>query len=113
VEVESEIVSTKKKRQRERRYYLSSLDFEAARFEGIVRKHWSIENQCHWVLDVTFREDANRTRKNNAPKNFSTLLRMVLNILKTDQSRKGSLPFKRREAALDLNYRESILFSQT
>jgi len=38
---------------------------------------------------------------------------MVLNILKTDQTRKGSLPFKRREAALDQNYRESILFSQT
>ena len=113
VEVESEVISTKKKRQRERRYYLSSLDVEAVRFEEIIRKHWSIENQCHWVLDVTFREDANRTRRKNAPKNFSTLLRMALNILKTDQTRKGSLPFKRREAALDLNYRESILFSQT
>ena len=70
VEVESEVISTKKKRQRERRYYLSSLDVEAVRFEEIIRKHWSIENQCHWVLDVTFREDANRTRRKNAPKNF-------------------------------------------
>lgn len=113
VEVDSEVIATKKKRQPERRYYLSSLEVDAQRFEEIVRKHWSIENQCHWVLDVTFREDANRTRKKNAPKNFSTLLRMALNILKTEPTRKGSLPFKRREAALDVNYRESILFSRT
>lgn len=113
VEVDSEVITTKKKRHPDRRYYLSSLEVDAKRFEQIVRKHWSIENQCHWVLDVTFREDANRTRKENAPKNFSTLLRMALNVLKTDQTRKGSLPFKRREAALDPCYRESLLFPRT
>ena len=43
---------------------------------------------------------------------FTALLRIVLNILKTDQSRKGRLPFKRREAALDPTYRETLLLSR-
>lgn len=113
VETESEFVSTDKKRKTERRYYISSLESDAKEFHDIVRKHWSIENQCHWVIDVTFKEDANRTRIENAPKNFSTLLRMALNILKMDSSLKGSIPYKRREALLDHTYREKLLFSRT
>ncbi|GAH11061.1 unnamed protein product, partial [marine sediment metagenome] len=81
-------------------------------FQKMIRQHWSIENNCHWVLDVIFREDANQTRKNNAPKNFGTLLRIVLNILKQDTSLKGSLAKKRRHAALDVVYREVLLFSR-
>ncbi len=111
VVVESETTEqlTGKKRKRERRYYLSSLEADAVRFEHLIRSHWSIENQCHWVLDVVFREDHNRIRRGNAPKNFSTLLRIVLNLLKTEETLKGSLAKKRRHALLDTNYREKLL----
>ncbi len=109
VESDTEELTTGKRRKKERRYYLSSLKAEAARFHDIIRRHWSIENQCHWVLDVVFREDANRTRKANAPKNFGSLLRIALNILKLDTSLKGSLPKKRRHAAHDFEYRERLL----
>ena len=109
VESEGTVISTGKQRKRERRYYLSSLEATAEEFGRIIRTHWSIENQCHWVLDVVFREDANRTRKGHAPKNFSTLLRIALNLLKEDKSLKGSLSKKRRHALLDLAYREKLL----
>lgn len=109
VESDTLELTTGKQRKKERRYYLSSHRAEAKKFYRIIRRHWSIENQCHWVLDVVFREDANRTRKANAPKNFGTLLRIVLNILKSDTSLKGSLAKKRRHAAHDISYRELIL----
>lgn len=109
VETETTELPTGKKRKRERRYYLSSLEADAERFGQLIRRHWSIENQCHWILDVVFGEDHNRIRRKNAPKNFATLLRVVLNILKTDDTLKGSLPKKRRHALLDTNYRETLL----
>ncbi len=112
IETQTTIISTGKQRKRERRYYLSSLEVRAENFQKMIRQHWSIENNCHWVLDVIFREDANQTRKDNAPKNFGTLLRIVLNILKQDTSLKGSLAKKRRHAALDVTYREVLLFSR-
>lgn len=109
VECETTELSTGKKRKRERRYYLSSLEADAARFGYLIRSHWGIENQCHWVLDVVFREDHNRIRRGNAPKNFSTLLRIALNLLKSDEALKGSLTKKRRHALLDNTYREKLL----
>jgi predicted transposase YbfD/YdcC len=109
VENDTEIISTGKKRGREKRYYISSLKADAQLFHDIIKKHWSIENQCHWVLDVTFKEDYNRTRVKHAPKNLSTLTRIVHNILKSDTSFKGSLPKKRREAAFNISYREELL----
>ena len=112
VETRTTIIATGKRRKRERRYYLSSLEVKADEFQKIIRKHWSIENNCHWVLDVVFREDANQTRKGNAPKNFGTLLRIVLNILKQDTILTGSLAKKRRHAAHDIDYREALLFSR-
>ena len=112
VETHTTVIATGKQRKRERRYYLSSLEVKAEEFQKIIRKHWSIENNCHWVLDVVFREDSNQTRKGNAPKNFGTLLRIVLNILKQDTRVTGSLAKKRRHAAHDIDYREALLFSR-
>jgi predicted transposase YbfD/YdcC len=109
VECQTTELSGGKQRKTERRYYLSSLQASAEQFQEIIRSHWSIENQCHWVLDVVFGEDHNRIRKNNAPKNFATLLRIVLNILKLDDTLKGSLAKKRRHALLDTTYREKLL----
>jgi predicted transposase YbfD/YdcC len=49
----------------------------------IVRSHWAIENQLHWVLDVTFDEDGSRTRKDNAPENLAILRRFAINIIRS------------------------------
>jgi predicted transposase YbfD/YdcC len=52
------------------------------KFAAIVKGHWAIENELHWQLDVTFREDHCRIRKGNADANSSILRRIALMLLK-------------------------------
>jgi len=63
----------------ETRYYISSLPNDAQKLGESVRSHWGIENSLHWVLDVGFREDDCRIRKDNAPPNFAILRHISLN----------------------------------
>jgi predicted transposase YbfD/YdcC len=62
------------------RYFLLSKYIPAKRLLLTVRSHWGIENQLHWVLDVIFNEDGNRSRKDNAPENLAILRRLSLNL---------------------------------
>jgi len=64
------------------RYFILSKYVSAKRLLAIVRSHWSVENQMHWVLDVVFAEDANRARKDAAPENLAVLRRLALNLLR-------------------------------
>ena len=50
-----------------------------------IRRPWAIENSLHWVLDVTFDEDAARNRADNGPENLVILRRLTLNMLRTAQ----------------------------
>jgi predicted transposase YbfD/YdcC len=77
------------------RYYISSLAVEVKQFARAVRGHWSIENACHWSLDMTFREDELRTRERQLRENFAWLNRFVLSLLKQHPGRQ-SLVMKRR-----------------
>ena len=86
--------------EQETAYYISSLAPNARQILDATRQHWGVENSLHWVLDVTFREDEARIRKENGPQNFAALRHIALNILKQDAS-KGSLKQKRYRAALD------------
>ena len=65
------------------------------RFAHAVRSHWGIENSCHWVLDVTYREDDSRMREKNLRENFARLNRLTLSLLKQNPGRE-SLAMKRR-----------------
>ena len=71
----------------ERRFYISSLPANAKLISKAIREHWSVENKLHWVLDVTFREDDSRVRKDNSPENMSLIRRWTLNMLKTAQNK--------------------------
>lgn len=64
------------------RYYLLSKYIPAKKLLRVVRSHWSIENQLHWVLDVVFDEDGNRSRKDNAPENLAILRRLAINLIR-------------------------------
>jgi predicted transposase YbfD/YdcC len=94
--------------EQETAYYISSLPPNARQLLEATRQHWGIENSLHWVLDVTFREDASRVRKDNSAQNFAALRRLALNILKQDTT-KGSLKQKRYRAALDDSFLLQLL----
>jgi len=92
----------------EQRYYLLNQVLDAATVNELVRGHWGIENQVHWVLDVTFHEDASRIRTGDAPQNMGVLRHIALNLLRQEPS-KGSLKTKRFRAALNDDYLSKVL----
>ncbi len=73
------------------------------------RSHWSIENKLHWVLDMAFREDESRARKDNSAENFNVLRQIALNILKSEHSFKGSITDKQFKCLLDSSYLDKIV----
>jgi len=79
------------------RYFILSRPPQVKQFATAVRGHWSIENSLHWTLDMTFREDESRIRKDHGPENFATLRRTALGLIKQDKS-KGSVKKKRKRA---------------
>jgi predicted transposase YbfD/YdcC/predicted DNA-binding protein (UPF0251 family) len=96
----------------EQRYYILSKKLSAKRFAEAVRSHWSIENQLHWQLDVTFQEDQSRLRRGHADANFSILRRTALSLLKNNHTLKVGVKNKRLAAGWDDSYLEQILFGQ-
>ena len=88
----------------ERRYYLSSLGPNAERFARAVRGHWSVENACHWSLDVSLGEDQSRVRAGHAAQNLGTLRRLALNLLKSEKTKKRGIKGKQRNASWDHSY---------
>jgi predicted transposase YbfD/YdcC len=95
----------------EQRFYLSSLPPEAPQFAQAVRKHWGIENQLHWTLDVTFREDQSRLRTGHGAENFAVLRHIALNLLRQEPSPK-SMPRKRLACALNPDYLLKVLLGE-
>jgi predicted transposase YbfD/YdcC len=94
------------------RYYILSKKLSAKRFAATVRSHWSIENNLHWQLDVTFQEDQSRLRRGHADANFSILRRTALSLLKNNHSLKVGIKNKRLAAGWDDAYLEQVLFGQ-
>jgi predicted transposase YbfD/YdcC len=94
----------------ERHYYLGSLKCLIAReLLSLIRGHWSIENKVHWSLDVSFREDDCRIRKGHAAENYSRLRRLVINLLKKDNTHKVGLKGKSKACSWDHDYLLKIL----
>lgn len=76
---------------------------------GAVRSHWGVENSLHWVLDVAFREDISRIRKDFGAENFAILRHISLNLLKHEASLKKGIKAKRLKAGWDLDYFLKVL----
>ena len=95
----------------ERAYYIGSQGIKSAEsFAKAARDHWGIENSLHWVLDITFREDDCRVRKDHAPHNFAALRKFALALLRKDtRFPKRSLRSRRKTAERLPDYRASLL----
>ena len=91
------------------RYYISSLTPSAQQALSIVRTHWSIENEVHWVLDVAFREDDCRVRIGHGAQNFAILRHLALNLLKRESSVKVGIKTKRHKAGWSTDYLRKVL----
>ena len=86
------------------RYYISSLDGQAARLLDATRHHWGVENDLHWTLDVAFREDESRARIGHSAENLAVLRHMALNVLKQEKTAKVGIKTKRLKAGWDETY---------
>jgi predicted transposase YbfD/YdcC len=94
------------------RYYISSLEVDVKQFARAVRGHWSIENGCHWVLDMTFREDESRIREPHLRQNFAWLNRFALSLLKQHPGRQ-SLVMKRRSCGWSDDFLMEVVTGST
>ncbi|MDP8967532.1 MAG: ISAs1 family transposase [Actinomycetota bacterium] len=94
------------------RYFLSSCGDDPAVLARAIRRHWSVENALHWVLDVTFREDDSRVRDRTAARNFALLRKIALNLVARDRSGRTSLRGRRKRAAWNDDYMLQIIANQ-
>lgn len=97
--------------QKENRYYISSLPPDAQLLARTIRGHWSIENKCHWVLDVVFNEDQSLITDGYAPENLRTVNLLVGKILKEEKSCKKGIKAKQFKAALNNEYLYRVLLA--
>jgi predicted transposase YbfD/YdcC len=90
-------------------YYISSLKATAEQLGAVIRGHWGIENGCHWVLDVAFREDHSRLRTDHGPANMACIRRMALAMLNKAKGAKGGIKTRRLTAAWNTDFMERVL----
>jgi predicted transposase YbfD/YdcC len=97
----------------QRHYYISSLDkrTKAPRLAGYVRGHWSVENNLHWQLDISFREDERRIRIDHGAENYSRMCRMALNLLKKETTAKVGMAAKRKMCGWDNDYLLKVMLA--
>ncbi|MBC8955063.1 ISAs1 family transposase [Xenorhabdus sp. PB62.4] len=95
---------------RDSRGYVSSLPLDAELAATAIRKHWSVENELHWVLDVTFREDAISLKAPDGAAQMALFNRIALNVIKQNTSIKDSQAAKRRRAMWSAEFRSQLIF---
>ncbi|SHF60795.1 Predicted transposase YbfD/YdcC associated with H repeats [Modicisalibacter ilicicola DSM 19980] len=93
----------------ERRYYIASLEGNAEPLGAAIRAHWGIENRLHWSLDVAFREDDCRVRKDHGPDNMAMLRHLTLNLLRQETTCKRGIKTKRLKAGWNEQYLFKVL----
>ena len=93
----------------ETQYYLSSLPVAPVQVAETIRSHWGVENQVHWVLDVTFKEDECRIRRNHGAENMGMIRRFCMNLARVNTT-KNSLRGKLKNAGWNDAFRTELLF---
>lgn len=86
-------------------------DQDMKKFRQAARKHWNVENNLHWSLDVSFREDLSRVRIGHAAENLSVIRRIALNLLKQEKTSKVGIAARRKRAGWDNQYLLKVLMA--
>lgn len=94
IEIES-IREIKSEISVEKRYYIGSIVADTSLAHRAVRQHWAVENNLHWVLDMSFGDDQSRIRKGNAPRNIALVKKTVLNLLQIVKKNMPRISLKR------------------
>ena len=94
----------------ERRYFISSLEADEELFAHAVRAHWGIENRLHYMLDVVYREDACRVRKDHSPRTLALIRKIALTIARSDKESKTSIRGRVQQMTWSEDYLERLLF---
>ena len=90
--------------------FLTSLEYESIdQFMGAVRKHWNLEINLHWSLDVSFKENLNRTRIGHASENLDIVRLIALNLFKQEQTHKRGISCRKKRAGWDNQYLMEVL----
>ena len=90
------------------RYFIASGRTGARKLAKATRNHWGIENNQHWQLDVSFGEDASKIQERNRARNFASMRRLALGVLKRNPAKK-SIRAKRKLAAQDSAFLTEII----
>ena len=90
-------------------FIYSCMGLNAKQIMKYKRNHWTVENNLHWVLDMAFREDESRARKDNSAENFNVIRQIAFNILKSEKTFKGGITDKQFKCLLDSSYLDLIL----
>lgn len=90
-------------------YFLCSRPADDETLAEAVRRHWSVENGLHWVLDVPFDEDRSRVRERTAARNWTVLRKIALNLLRGDAETRTSVRGRRKRAGWDDAYMAQLL----
>ena len=101
--------STAARTQHECHYYLSSLPPKVTTLHHAIRQHWRVENDLHWCLDVSFREDQCRIRDLRAAENVAMVRRMALQLRKRQPGETVGIPIRRLRAGWDNAYLVQVL----
>jgi predicted transposase YbfD/YdcC len=88
-------------------------DQDINRFMQAVRKHWNVEINLHWSLDVSFKEDLSRVRIGNASENLAIIRRVALNLLKQEKTSKVGITARRKRAGWDNKYLLKVLMADS
>ena len=103
-------IEEKGMKSEQRHYFIYSCkNLTAAELMQAKRNYWGIENSLHWVLDMAFKEDESRARKDYSAEIFNAVRQIAYNILKSDTSFKGSFPDKQFKCMLDSDYLDKIV----
>lgn len=109
LKIETESIDKASKRStKQMRYYITSSQSQAKSLNQMIRGHWSVENNLHWMLDVVFNEDQSRRRLGNSAANFTMIAKVALALIERIPSKKSKRQ-RRFKAGFDPMFREKVL----